>query len=121
MDLTITDMPKDLEVVLRESLADRKMRRLMVGAGLLMSRTAYVPTELYVAPSRGWAVPGEWVRQRQAEWQSARKRDYLLEVWQSYEVMFSGLSLEQSGYRPILVDERCPRSWLDYLRVHHSL
>lgn len=93
----------------------------MVGESLLRSKMTHVPTDSYVPTQRGWTVPGEWVRQRQAEWQSTRKREYLLEAWQSYEVMFEGLALAESGYRPCLLNEKCPRSWMDYLRVHHSL
>ena len=124
VDVTITDLPIGLESRLRKCLTDRKMRRLMVGESLANSKSIHVPSPtnpFESARSGGWVVPGEWVRQRQVEWLSTRRREYLLEAWQSYEVMFHGLSLAQSGYRPGLLNEKCPRSWLDYLRVHHSL
>ena len=120
-DITITDLPTDLEAQLRDALvrSRRPIRRLMIGEGLGASLQATVPSEAPIPMPRGWFLPGEWVRRQRAEFLCARKRQYLMEVWQSYEVMFDGLALEQSGYRPCLLT-KCPRRWVDYLRVHSS-
>lgn len=122
MDVTISDLPEDLESRLRGSLADREMRRLLIGEDLLMSQRKSVA--LGGLPSlswRGsrWILPGELVRRRQADFLLVRKREYLQEVWQSYEVMFQGLELENSGYRPYLLESKCPRRWVDYLRIRN--
>lgn len=122
VDVTISDLPEDLESRLRGSLADREMRRLLIGEDLLMSQRKSVA--LGGLPSlswRGsrWILPGELVRRRQADFLLVRKREYLQEVWQSYEVMFQGLELENSGYRPYLLESKCPRRWVDYLRIRN--
>ena len=122
VDITITDLPEDLELHLRQVLEKRDMRRLMVGGNLLASRLTQVPLEVDTVRYLGqrWVLPGEWVRRQQTEFMRAQKRDYLLELWQSYEVMFEGLALAESGYRPLLAESRCPRRWMDYLRMRDA-
>jgi hypothetical protein len=116
VDLTITELPQDLAMRLKERLStDRKMKRMMIGESLRESKMMHVPCQS-VSSVRGWRVPGGMVRRRQAEWSLTRKQEYLREAWQSYEVMFEGLELEESGYRPWLLGSKCPRHWLDYLR-----
>lgn len=117
VDLTITELPQDLATRLKAELgSQRKMKRLMVGDSLHASKSDHVPLESYSSTPRGWSVPGGMVRRRQAEWSLTRKQDYLREAWQSYAVMFEGLELAESGYRPWLLSSKCPRNWLDYLR-----
>ncbi|KAG8750628.1 hypothetical protein FRC14_000340 [Serendipita sp. 396] len=41
-----------------------------------------------------------------AYWAFVRRREYLLEAYYSYSVMFEGMELEQSGFRPYLLPRR---------------
>ncbi|KAG8811942.1 hypothetical protein FRC17_002269 [Serendipita sp. 399] len=41
-----------------------------------------------------------------AYWAFVRRREYLLEAYYSYTVMFEGMELEQSGFRPYLLPRR---------------
>ena len=120
VDLTITELPRDLAVRLKAQLtASRKMRRMMVGERRQVDKANHAPTESgneIGGGGRRWRVPGGMVRRRQAEWLMTRKEEYLREVWQSYDVMFEGLELEESGYRPRLLNWKCPMKWVDYLR-----
>lgn len=122
MDLTISDVPEDLEIRLRESLAHRPMRRLLIGEDLLEGQRkcialAGLPSQSW--RSSRWILPGELVRRRQTDFLLERKREYLQEVWHSYEVMFEGLALDESGWRPYLLEPKSPRRWLDYLKIRN--
>lgn len=118
VDLTITDLPCDLSLRLTDTiLVGRPMKRLLVGESLYRSQAAHVPPENpRPGRSRGWGMPGSMVRREQAEWALTRKHQYLRDAWLSYELSFQGLALEESGYRPWLLNSKCPRSWVDYLR-----
>jgi len=122
VDLTISDLPEDLETRLRESLAHRQIHRLLIGEDLLAGQRRCLA--LGGMPSlswRGsrWSLPGELVRRRQTDFLLERKREYLQEVWHSYEVMFEGLALEESGWRPFLLESKSPRRWIDYLKIRN--
>ncbi|CAG7846770.1 SubName: Full=Uncharacterized protein {ECO:0000313/EMBL:CCA74108.1} [Serendipita indica DSM 11827] len=52
---------------------------------------------------------GETLSERarvKAYWAFARKREYLMEAYHSYSIMFDGLALENSAFRPYLLPRR---------------
>ncbi|TDL27227.1 hypothetical protein BD410DRAFT_408391 [Rickenella mellea] len=117
-DLTITDLPWDVaEWLTGEVLADRAMRRVLVGESLRASQAEHVPGDSARNPwVKRWQMPGAMLRREQEEWALTRKQQYLRDAWLSYELNFQGLALEECGYRPWLMTSKCPRSWVDYLR-----
>ena len=93
------------------------MKRLLIDECVRDSDSIFSVDTIYETPGpRGWTLPGGRLRRKQAEWRRSQKTQYLRDAWQSYEVMFQGLELESSGYRPWYSAAKCPRSWTDYFR-----
>lgn len=124
-DISILDFPADMaERLADDVLSQRPMKRVLVGdEAVARSRAEYIDDEDGFDYSGGegsatWSerLPGALLRRRQGEWMEKRKQNYLDGAWRAYGVHFHGLALDECGYRPDLMHQRCPRGWRDYLR-----
>lgn len=107
IDVALTDLPSSVATILLEGMqATRTIKRVMFGKTERVERNARVPRfpPLDAVVTTG-TLFSEYERSK-AQWAFQRKREYLLEAYESYIVMFQGLELEKSAFRPYLLPRR---------------
>jgi hypothetical protein len=107
VDVALTNFPSTVSRHLLDGMqSSRVIKRALFGKEERLLRNSvvprYPPLSALVNPS---TIFGEYERLK-IQWAFIRKREYLLEAYHSYHVMFAGMELEDSGFRPYLLPRK---------------